>query len=626
MKGARVCLTMLSVLVCAAPVMAQDMKPAQSKPDAQAEDPKAKAIREAYEEQLRRERQEVTIVQHNATIDQIVEDFRRQTGWNIVVDKKNIPEDYRVDDLRIEKEKARDALAAFVSKAELSMEEVSRTLILLSRPPRLTFNFRDADIKVVIDMIARVSGANIIVSPDVKGQITLSINNVPWNDVLDSVVRTLNFTTVKEAFGIIRIIHPDELLKQMETRVFQLKYISPPSVYQAKVEPGKTLIGQPLTPPASIEDLLNRFVLAKTLQTVLSKDSGNRTIGILNFDPQTNVFVVRDTKIVLNKIAEIIAQLDVEPDQVLLDMKFISTSNRDLLQFGVNWSLGGDDGLTVSSAFVNPSSTTAPDGSTLVGRISKMPFGLGSQIKAPGEQLFLTKYDMNMVFRAFKNDRFSRLIQQPQLAVVDNTEATIFVGETISYAEVRTTTNQFGGLEFTLGEAGKSPVKVGFQLFVVPRIVSDANKVILTVIPQNEFLSGPSSGAAVPGFTHFELVSNGATQSIDLPRLSQTQMVTKLVLESGHTAVLGGLVTERTSYEDNGIPVLKDIPLINYLFKQRTDEVNKEHLLIFLTPRIVRKGRGPAETLQQLLKLREEEEQRQYEESKKNRAAQDDKK
>ncbi len=626
MKGARVCLTLLAILVCAAPVLAQEMKPAQAKPDTQAEDPKAKIIREAYEEQLRRERQEVTIVQHNATIDQIVEDFRRQTGWNIVVDKKNIPEDYRVDDLRIEKEKARDALAAFVSKAELSMEEVSRTLIMLSRPPRLTFNFRDADIKVVIDMIARVSGANIIVSPDVKGQITLSINNVPWNDVLDNVVRTLNFTTVKESFGIIRIIHPDELLKQMDTQVFQLKYISPPSVYQAKVEPGKTLIGQPLQPPGSIEDLLNRFVLAKTLQTVLSKDSGNRTIGILNFDPQTNVFVVRDTKLVLAKIGEIISLLDVEPDQVLLDMKFISTTNRDLLQFGVNWSLGGDDGLTISSAFVNPSSSTAADGSPLNGRISKMPFGLGSQIKAPGEQLFLTKYDMNMVFRAFKNDRFSRLIQQPQLAVVDNTEATIFVGETISYAEVRTTTNQFGGLEFTLGEAGKSPVKVGFQLFVVPRIVSEANKVILTVIPQNEFLSGPSSGAAVPGFTHFELVSNGATQSIDLPRLSQTQLVTKLVLESGHTAVLGGLVNERASYEDNGIPILKDIPLINYLFKQRTDEINKDHLLIFMTPKIIRKGRGPAESLQQLLKLREEEEQRQYEESKRTKAAQDEKK
>jgi general secretion pathway protein D len=250
-----------------------------------------------------------------------------------------------------------------------------------------------------------------------------------------------------------------------------------------------------------------------------------------------------------------------------------------------------------------------------------MPFGLGSQVKAPGQQLFLTNYDMTMLFRAFKTDVFSKIIQQPQLAVVDGTEATIFVGETISYPEVKTTTNQFGGLEFSLGEAGKSPVKTGFQLFVIPRIVSDANKIILMVIPQNEFLSGPSTGAAVPGFTHFSLVSNGATQSIDLPRVNQTELVTKLVIESGRTAVLGGLVVERANYADNGIPVLKDIPLINYLFKQRTDEINKDYLLIFITPKIIRRGRGPADSLRDLLKLREEEEQRSYEESKRKSAA-----
>jgi type IV pilus assembly protein PilQ len=611
-------LTTLLVLAFAARAYGQDMKP---KAEAQAEDPKAKAIREAYEEQLRRDRQEVTINLKNTTVNQIVEEFRRQTGWNIVVDYKNIPEDYRIDEFRVEKQKAKTALDAFVSKAELSLEMVDPTLILLSRPPRLTFNFRDADIKVVIDMIARVSGANIIVSPDVKGQITMSINNVPWNEVLSAVVRTLNFTTVKESFGIIRIIHPDELLKQMETRVFPLKYIAPPSVYSAKIEQGKTIFGQPLQPPTSIEDLLRRFVLAQTLQTVLSKNSANQTLGSLNFDPGTNVFVVRDTKVVLDRVAEIISLLDVEPQQVLLDLKFISTTNRDLLEFGVNWSAAGNNGFQVTSRFLNPSASTDVGGQPIQGRISKMPFGLGSQVKAPGDQLFLTNYDMSMVFRAFKNDRFSRLIQEPTLAVVEGTDATIFVGETISYAEVKTTTNQFGGLEFSLTEAGKSPVKTGFQLYVVPRIVSEANKVILTVIPQNEFLSGPSSGAAVPGFTRFELVANGANQTIDLPRLSETSLYTKMVIESGRTAVLGGLVVERATYEDNGIPVLKDIPLINYLFKQRVDEINKEHLLIFITPRIVRRGRSQAESLQQLLKLREEDEQREFEEARKRNAA-----
>jgi len=617
MKGARGFLTTSLALALASVAFAQDrpqQPPPPPPPGGQEMDPRAKAIREAYDEQLRRERQQVTIEVRNATIAQIVEDFRRQTGWNIVVDYRNIPDDYRVDEFIVRNEPARQALTAFATKAELTIEDVSATLIQLSRPPRLTFNFRDADVKVVVDMIARVSGANIIVSPEVKGSITLSINNVPWQEVLQAVVKTLGFVTVKEAFGIIRIIPQDELLKQMETRVFRLKYIQPPPTYTAKVEEGKLISGRPIQPPQQIEEILRRFVLKQTLETVLSKNISGTVLGKLEFDPLTNSFIVRDTKVVLDRIGEIIALLDVEPDQVLLDVKFISTTNDDLLTFGVNWDLGGQGGITVSSTILDPSTFTTPAGTPVSGKITKLPFGFGREAGTGKDQFFLTEFDMNMTFRAFKQDRFSRLLQEPTLAVMDNTEATIFVGETISYAEVRTTTNQFGGLEFSLGEAAKSPVKVGFQLFVIPKIISDTNKVILTIIPQNDFLSGSSGLAAVPGFERFSLVSNGAAQVIDLPRIATTTLVTKLILESGRTAILGGLVVERSTYEDRGIPILKDIPLVNYLFKQRNDTIRKEHLLIFITPRIIKSGSGVSESLKKQLEMRVADERREAEE------------
>jgi type IV pilus assembly protein PilQ len=625
MMGARLWLAMWAVVGAALPAAAQEMKPpaaaAQQPKAGQDEDPRAKAVREAYEEQLRRERLEVTIKVRGATVDQIVEEFRRQTGWNIVVDRKNIPDEYRIDEFIVEKEPARRAFEAFAAKAELSIEDASATLIMLSRPPRLTFNFRDADIKVVIDMIARVSGANIIIAPDVKGTITLSINNVPWSDVLNAVVKTLNYTTVREAFGIIRVIHPDELLRQMEIRVFPLRYIQPPPTYTAKVESGKLIEGRPLTPATSLSELLNRFVLSKTLETVLSRSAAGTILGNLNFDPQTNVFIVRDTKVVLDRVAEIIKMLDVEPDQVVLDVKFISTSNRDLLQFGVNWALGDQQGITVTNSVLNPAAGNAPDGTPVSGKMTKLPFGLGHESGntiGGGSQFFLTEFDMTMTFRAFKNDRYSKLVQEPTLTVVDNREATIFVGDTISYPEVRTVSNQFGGLDFSLTEAANSPVKVGFQLFIVPKIVTEVNKVILTVIPQNTFLSGSSPDAAVPGFNRFTLVSNGQIQAIDLPRVSETTVVSKMVVDNGRTAVLGGLVVERASYEDAGIPILKDLPIFSYLFKQRTDEVNKDHLLIFITPRIVRAGAQVSEGFQELLRIREESERAEFERMKKD--------
>ena len=625
MKGARVWITMFAFIAAASAVRAQDATKPPAPAGPQDQDPRARAVREAYEEQLRRDRQEVTIKVRNASVDQIVDEFRRQTQWNIVVDRRNIPDDFRVDEFIVEAEPARKALEAFAAKAELTVEDVSATLIMLSRPPRLTFNFRDADIKVVIDMIARVSGANIIVSPDIKGTITLSITNVPWSDVLNAVMKTLNFTTVKESFGIIRVIHPDELLKQMEIRVFPLKFIQPPALYEAKVEQGKLIEGRPIQPASSIEEIQKRFIMRRTLETVLSRTAGGKVLGTLDFDPQTGVFIVRDTKQVLDKVAEIISILDIEPQQVVLDVKFISTSNRDLLQFGVNWNLGGAGGVTVSNQILPPTSFVDPSGTPRVGKITKLPFGLGQETGGIGQdQLFLTRYDMEMVFRAFKQDRFSRLIQEPTLAVVDNMSATIFVGETISYAEVNTTTNQFGGLQFSLGEAANSPAKVGFQLFVTPKIVNETNKVILNVIPQNTFLSGTSPDAAVAGFTRFQLVSNGAAQAIDLPRVSETTLLTKLIVDNGRTAVLGGLVVERSSYQDEGVPVLKDLPLVSYLFKSRSDDVTRENLLIFITPRIVRSGRGLSDSFQQLLKVREDVERREFERLRK--AGQEDKK
>jgi type IV pilus assembly protein PilQ len=619
MNGARVWMTMFAVALGAAVASAQDPKAAPAKADAQAEDPKAKAVREAYEEQLQRERQEVTIKARNATVDAVVEEFRRQTGWSIVVDKKNLPEEYRIDEFIVEKERARTAMEAFIAKAELTMEQVGPTLLMLSRPPRLTFNFRDADVKVVVDMIARVSGANLIVSSDVKGTITLSINNVPWQDVLNAVVKTLNFTTVKESFGIIRIIHPDELLKQMETRVFQLKYIQPPPTYTAKVEENKTLSGKPITPPTQIEEVMKRFVLRQVLETALSRDASGRILGKLDFDPGQSVFVVRDTKVALDRIGEILAQLDVEPEQVILDLKLVKTSNRDLLEFGTSWQFLGQNGFNAGTRVLNPTAYTSPQGVDLSGKVTKLPFGLGKETGGVGQdQLFLTQYEGDLLFRAFKQDRFSRILQEPTIAVTDNTEATIFVGQTISYAEVRATVGQVGELTFAISEAAKSPVKEGFQLFVQPKIISDANRVILTIIPQNEILSGSGPNR----FERYTIISNGLEQSIDLPKVQQTQIVSRLVIESGRTAVLGGLVGEDTSYEDSGLPVLKDIPLINYLFKRRTDNVGRDQLVMFITPRIVRRGRQASESLQQLLKLREEQERKEFEESRKREAAQ----
>lgn len=607
------------------------------------------SAQESAEERIRRQMLEemtkrvqdgeklVTLDLKDATIEQVLDEFRKQTGISIDLDPRNLPEEFRVKVFKVTKVPFREAFDAFLAKADLLVAEETATLIRLVRPARVSFNFPQAHLVSVIDMIARLSNANIIIAPDIMKikdlPVSVTVHDVPWNEVLNALVKSAGFLAVREKYDIIRIIDPKELLKQMEVRAYPLKHIQPPPTYRPKVQEGTLISGKPLQPQQQLDMRLKEFVLQKVLETVLTRDAANKLVGNLNFDWGTNTFFVRDTKPTLDRIEEMIKLIDVEPEQVLIDLKVVSTTNEDLLNFGMNYAIGTTEGLTVATRPLHPlsytgtpTSTGAPVTNTTVfegpftqafaGRVTQLPFGAGHEIQ--GSTSFLTEYQMVATMRAFRRDRFSKLIQQPTLAVLDNQEATIFVGEEIRYAEISTELTQFGTPVNSIKEAKNSPVKIGFQLYVLPKVIPASNKVILTLIPQNEVLSGTSS--PLVGFERFSMQLAGANAFIDLPRVASTTVVTKIVLESGRTAVLGGLVSERSTYEDKGIPLLMDIPILSYLFKQRNDTIRKEHLLIFITPRIVRAGRGSAEALEAQAKVREESIRRELDDFKRQRS------
>ncbi|HKS17390.1 MAG TPA: hypothetical protein VJU16_08770, partial [Planctomycetota bacterium] len=131
----------------------------------------------------------------------------------------------------------------------------------------------------------------------------------------------------------------------------------------------------------------------------------------------------------------------------------------------------------------------------------------------------------------------------------------------------------------------------------------------------------------VPGFERFTLQgasSNGTSAvTIDLPRISNTTLMTTLLIENGRTAILGGLKTERTSYEDKKIPFLGDLPLIDFLFKQRNDTIRKETLLIFVTPTIIQPSDVNSENLRADLDAIRDREREKVEELRSRAAAEE---
>jgi type II secretory pathway component GspD/PulD (secretin) len=179
-------------------------------------------------------------------------------------------------------------------------------------------------------------------------------------------------------------------------------------------------------------------------------------------------------------------------------------------------------------------------------------------------------------------------VQAPKLIALDNQEATIFVGDTIRFAQTKSSSNQSGGLEFSIEEAENSPVQVGFQLLMIPHVIPDKDQIMMTVIPQQRSLSGPDDG-----FRTFRVGAGSqiGAQEMLLPQERSSTVVTHLKLDNGHTAVIGGLLQDQDSTTVNKIPLLGDIPVLGYLFKGETKRKERNNLIIFLTPRIVRDQR-----------------------------------
>ncbi len=587
----------------------------------------------------------VSIRRTDAPLTEVLRDLQDQTGINFVATPE-VTSDIRVKDVNLVQLPWRNALQALLLQTEAVIEEETPRMVRIGRPPRVTMEFRNAPVASVIDMIGKVSGANIIISSQVTGNITVRLTNIPWNAALESIVKTAGFTTVRESDKIIRVVDPKQLQAQLETKYYQLKYLRPPPKYTGTIkspyarEAGGAAGAAAAPAPAAgaggstLSPDLVGFTLLNIVRNMLSKDAGGKVIGSLDYDKDTSTLIVTDTKPALEKVTELIKLLDVEPLQVLIDVNFVSTRNEDLMTLGTNFALGAEEGLTFTtqalppatvsglgtteaSRGVRPFTTTDVDARPAdlgAGKVTSLPFGLGSE-RPVSEQLFLTKYDFISSLRIFKKDKFSKVIQRPTLAAINNQEATIFLGEEIHYAETEAVSTQSGGTSFEISEAQNSPVKVGFQLLIIPNIIPDSDKIILTVIPQNESLSGDPStaGGKIKGFERFQIAGlgvGGTTLTIDLPRIRSATVVTRMLLESGQTTVIGGLVQDDIGKTVTKIPLLGDIPILGYLFKQEQTANVKDYLFIFITPRIIRSVKDTKASLDEQLQERSEVEAR----------------
>lgn len=534
-------------------------------------------------------------------LSEVVQFLRDRSSANIVILDKSgsLP----VRDLEIKDVHWRDALEYACRLAGCVVAEDRSGVLVITDPPTVDFDFdEDRSIADIIHTIGKVAGANIIVSPEVTGTLRVRLKDVPWRDALEEIAKTRGYTVVEERPGILRVVDPMSLQKQTATRSYQLRYIRPRGPRSAKIN-SEFINGNSAPPEGSVSD---HFTALGALEKALSEH------GALDYIETSNVIIVRDTSQVHETIQEILRRLDVEPTQVFVDVKFVSTANIDLLDLGVDYGDGGPR-ISISGGQIPiqlPFSTT--DGGWQSGILPDLG-ALGADPAAMGgvsipDTVFgaLSFTQVAATLKLLQRDTRTEVIQAPKIITLDGHEATIFVGETVRYAEAKSEQGQAGGLSLSVQEADGSPVEVGFQLLVRPNVIPGTRKLMMEVIPKETTLSGSSPGTALApaGFDVFTIGADGQQGSIALPRTRSSTLITNMLLESGQTAVIGGLTNEIDTKVETRVPFLSSIPILGELFKHKSATRDRRSLIIFVTPQLVNSAEDTEFLLQQELMRR----------------------
>jgi type IV pilus assembly protein PilQ len=420
---------------------------------------------------------------------------------------------------------------------------------------RLTLNFQDIDVRSVLQLLADTSGQNIVVSDSVAGNLTLRLQNVPWDQALDIVLRTKGLD--KRRQDNVIIIGPTEELATREKAELaahkEVQELSPTHTEFMQVNYAK------------VADL------AKLIKSTGAKDSMLSPRGSLSIDERTNTLLVQDTSDKLADIRRLVQTLDVPVKQVLIEARIVIVSDtfeKDLgARFGVSTAQQGVGNLLAvtgngvgANQIVNGGKASLP--ATTLDNRYQVNTPAANTNGSIGVSLLNGSYIVDLELSAAQNEGKSETISSPRIITANQKQATIMQGVEIPYQESASsgaTTTQF-----------KDAV---LKLKVTPLITPD-NRVILDLD-----VSDDSVGQQVTSAT------GGSVPSIDT-----RQIITQVLVNDGQTVVLGGILDTKKSRTANKVPFLADIPVLGYLFRSTQDINNKTELLIFITPKILREG------------------------------------
>jgi type IV pilus assembly protein PilQ len=455
---------------------------------------------------------------------------------------------------------------------------------------KLSLNFQNVEVRAVLQVIADFTGLNIITSDTVTGSLTLRLKDIPWDQALDIIMQTKGLDMRKN--GNVVLIAPREELalkeKQQLENAMQISQLEPLVTETFQLNYMKV---------SDFEKFLasnrqQRFG-AGAGQTATTGGQGSiiSERGVVIGDPRTNIVIVSDTASRLEEVRKLLRQLDTPIRQVLIEARIVIASDKFSKQLGVRFGAqtgftfrnyaGGQGGSLSTQPVVHlqgdqltrDTRTQTPfelaSGIATAGYSDSPQLNVNLPVINPAGQIALTLINLgsgnliNLELSALEADTRGKVISSPRVVTADNQKAHIEQGTEIPYV--------------TPGSAN-SPATVAFKkavlrLEVTPQITPD-NRIIMTV----------------------EVRKDNVGQFVDLgggfrvPSIDTRNVTTQIHINNGDTAVIGGIFEETITNDVTKVPVLGDIPFLGYLFKTTGRNSEKQELLIFLTPRVVKES------------------------------------
>ena len=441
---------------------------------------------------------------------------------------------------------------------------------------KLTFNFQRITVRAALQVIADFTGLNFVTSDSVSGDLSLRLEDVPWDQALDTIMQVKGLA--KRQKGNVVWVAPAEEIAAKErqaleaqTQVFELEPLVSEliQINYATAADISAILKSIKAVDTGVDTSLFGNVTVSEVETESNSLLSSR--GNVTVDPRTNTILIQDTRSKIQEVRKLIAKLDRPVRQVLIETRIVEASDDFSRNIGARLgfsrltenaqfpgSTGSNLGTTAGSASVANNASILTGGVAPGGDLSVdlSADGIGG-LAASSYAFTLAKagagfaHLIDLEISALEAEGTGKVIANPRLLTTDQNEASIKQGQ----ERVFTTS--------VLGEGGVVTKEAVLGLTVLPQITPD-NKLVLEVN-----------------------ITKDSFSSADSTTINSKQIQTKVLLDNGETVVIGGIYEQTKSQSTTKVPVLGDIPLLGALFRKKNKIDNRTELLIFLTPRIV---------------------------------------